>query len=220
MSKVAIPDPTFRLIPTRFPPVQALEGLASPADLELNLELEGWTNDRLVVQRLRRLPRERWVYAAPNASVVMAAFLHGSPHGGRFNGPDLGAWYCSLAETTAIVEVAHHLRREVCRAGMPSITGEYRCYTAELAGAYLDLRGDRASRPELYARRDYGASQRFGEARRAAGDDGIVYDSVRHQGGTNVVAYDPRNVRAVVAASVFAVTAHAGSPRPDIRRLS
>jgi hypothetical protein len=39
--------------------------------------------------------------------------------------------------------------------------------------------------------------------------------------GTNVVAYDLSNVRGnIVVASTLAVTVHARSPRPDVRRLS
>jgi hypothetical protein len=45
------------------------------------MELEGWTNDRLVPERLARLNKSEWVYGIPNASVVMASFLHGGAHG-------------------------------------------------------------------------------------------------------------------------------------------
>ena len=43
---------------------------------------------------------------------------------------------------------------------------------------------------------DYSAGQPFGEDIRRTGD-GIVYDSVRHVGGVNVVAYRPRKIRNV-----------------------
>jgi hypothetical protein len=54
------------------------------------MELVGWTNDRLVADRIARLPQTEWVYGVPNASIVMAAFLHVAPGGMRFNGPELG----------------------------------------------------------------------------------------------------------------------------------
>ena len=56
----------------------------------------------------------------PNASVVMAAFLHASPEGARFTDAALGAWYASLADTTALEEVAHHLRRPIPPANKSS----------------------------------------------------------------------------------------------------
>lgn len=201
----ALPDPAYRLIPSRFPPIQAFEDVASPEDLEAAMELEGWTNDRLVAARLARLPREEWVFGTPNASVVMAAFLHGSVTGSRFSSPDLGAWYAALSLTTAAAEVAHQLRREALNTGRHELRQQFRSYVARLDGDYRDIRGQAAARPDLYAPDDYTASQAFGEAVRAAGGDGIVYDSVRHAGGTCVVAYRPRNLRDVVMASHYEI---------------
>jgi hypothetical protein len=160
------------------------------------MDLEGWTNDRLVAERVARLPRDEWVYGSSNASVVMASFLHAAPQGLRFNGPELGAWYASAVVNTAICEVAHHLRREAFRSGMTEMRGEYRIYSATLGGAFENLRNQQAVRPELYASDDYGASQAFGEGVRATGD-GIVYDSLRHVGGVNVVSYRPRKITKV-----------------------
>ncbi|MFX5684717.1 RES domain-containing protein, partial [Acinetobacter baumannii] len=80
-------------------------------DLAAVMELTGWTNDRLVAERLARLPEAEWVHGRANASVVMAAFLHGAPGGMRCTGPDLGAWYASAELATAVAEVGHHLRR-------------------------------------------------------------------------------------------------------------
>src|SRR5208283_5525705 len=151
MATVAVADPTFRLIPSRFPPIGAFETVSSADDLEAVMELEGWTNDRLVEERLARLPRDEWVYGTSNASIVMASFLHAAPSGLRFSGPELGAWYASEAINTAIIEVSHHLRREAHRSGMPEMRSQYRTYSAMLDGAYEDIRGLQATRPALYA---------------------------------------------------------------------
>ena len=171
------------------------------------MELEGWTNDRLVLERVARLNKTEWVYGVPNASVIMASFLHGGPAGLRFTSVDLNAWYASFTRRTAIAEVAHHLRREAVNIRVPSLTLQYRTYTAKLAGAYQDIRGMAATRPELYKADDYAASQTFGEALRASGGDGILYDSVRHVGGINVVALRPKNVRDVVMGTHYEITA-------------
>ena len=205
MATVAAPDPTFRLIPSRFPPIGAFDTVASAGDLAAVMELEGWTNDRLVRERLARLPRDEWVYGTPNASVVMASFLHAAPSGLRFNGPELGAWYGAETLNTAIFEVSHHLRREARRARMAEIRTQYRTYSATLDGAYEDIRGLGATRPELYAPADYMASQAFGEHIRRTGD-GIVYDSLRHVAGVNVVAYRPRKIRGVTQRDHYELT--------------
>ena len=188
---------TFRAVPSRYPPVQAFETVAASDDLEAVMALEGWTNDRLVHHRLHRLPRDQWVMGRPNASVVMAAFLHASPEGARFNDADLGAWYAGLAETTAIKEVVHHLRREVIRSHRPDIPSHYRLYQARLDGTYVDLQGARATTPALYRPDDYAASQQFGATVRRSARAGIAYDSLRDPTGTNVVAFRPNTVQDV-----------------------
>jgi hypothetical protein len=205
MPAVAIPGNSFRLIPSRFPPINLFETVSSADDLEAVMELEGWTNDRLVAERVARLPRDEWVYGTPNASIVMASFLHAAPSGLRFSGRELGAWYAAMAVNTAIFEVAHHLRREAYRSGASEMRGQYRTYSATLDGFYEDIRGQQSARPDLYDPADYTAGQVFGEAVRRSGD-GIVYDSVRYMGGVNVVAYRPRKIRDIIQCEHYELT--------------
>ena len=215
----AAPTPSYRLIPSRFPPIGLFDTVATPADLEAVMELAGWTNDRLVRERLYRLPQAERVHGRANASIVMASFLHVAPGGSRFNGPELGAWYAAAALRTAAFEVGHHLRREAVATGAATLHRAFRTYRAQLAGRYLDLRGRQALHAELYAPDSYAASQPFGETLRAAGGDGILYDSIRHAGGTNVVAYRPRNVLAVTQAEHWRLTVQAASPAMRLERL-
>lgn len=213
------PRPSLRLIPSRFPPVPLFETVASPADLPAVMELAGWTNDRLVPERLGRLPREDWVHGRPNASVVMAAFMHVSPTGSRFNGPDLGAWYAAADLRTAVAEVGHHLRREAVASRRRELRRTYRSYSARLDGDYLDIRHLRDARQDLYAPDSYAVSQRFGEAVRAAGGDGILFASVRLAGGENVAAYRPRKVQDVTQADHFEIVVQATGRMIDVRKL-
>jgi hypothetical protein len=215
----AAPYPSHRLIPSRFPPIGLFDTVARAADLEAVMELAGWTNDRLVVERMRRLPESEWVFGRPNASIVMAAFLHAASDGSRFNGPELGAWYAAAAVTTAIVEVAHHLRREAAARHLPELRRTFRSYTARLAGRYRDICGRQSELPALYASDDYADGQRFGEALRAAGADGILYDSVRHRGGVNACAYRPSKVLEVTQAAHFDVRVRADSRQIRVREL-
>lgn len=216
----AAPRPSHRLIPSRFPPIGLFDTVATASDLRAVMDLVGWTNDRLVADRIARLPEGEWVYGGPNASVVMAAFLHAAPGGMRFNTGDLGAWYAAAALRTAVAEVGHHLRREAVARGLASLQREYRAYTADLEGSYLDLRGQQAERPDVYASGSYTVSQALGEAVRAQGGAGLLYDSVRHPGGVNVAALRPRNVRVVVQASHYEISVLAAASRIEARRLS
>ena len=184
------------------------------------MELAGWTNDRLVADRLHRLPRDAWVYGRANASIVMAAFLHVAPGGLRFNSAALGAWYAAAERNTAVAEVAHHLRRETLARNLPTARRIYREYTAALEGSYLDIRGQQATRPDAYHPTSYAASQVFGETVRASGTAGILFDSLRHAGGLCVVAYRPRYITAVVQAGHFEITVQAAVPGIEVRALS
>ena len=206
--RCSAPAPTFRFIPSRFPPIPLFDTVATAADVYAVMDLEGWTNDRIVSERLARLPKTEWVYGVSNASIVMAAFLHSPILGARFNGPDLGAWYGAASERTSVAEVAHHLRLEAMARGHAETRRTFRSYTATLLGDdYADLRGCHHSRPELYSSGSYSESMKFGEQIRAAGQSGIVYDSVRHIGGTNIVVHRPRNVTVVTQASHYDILA-------------
>jgi hypothetical protein len=214
------PQPFCRLIPSRFPPVGLFDTVATAADMEAAMELAGWTNDRLVAERIARLPPEEWVYGRANASIVMAAFLHASPTGARFNGPDLGAWYAAADVRTSAAEVGHHLRREAAARHVPKLSRVYRAYSARLDGDHVDIRGLKTEMPELCLPSSYAASQSFGEARRKAGDIGILYDSVRLMGGINSVTYRPGHIVDMSQADHFDITVDAGAKRIDIRRLA
>ncbi|TAW62313.1 RES family NAD+ phosphorylase [Rhizobium ruizarguesonis] len=214
------PRPSYRLIPSQFPPIGLFETVTRAADLEAVMELVGWTNDRLVADRIQRLPKDQWVYGIANASIVMAAFLHVAPGGMRFNGPDLGAWYAADNLKTAAAEVGHHLRREALARGVAKMVRTYRSYSANLIGDYLDIRGEERLRADVYDGTSYAASQVLGEEVRSSGGAGILYDSVRLKGGVAIVAHRPRNIQGVVQADHFEITVSATDRRIDVRKLA
>ncbi|MBY5879406.1 RES domain-containing protein (plasmid) [Rhizobium ruizarguesonis] len=214
------PRPSHRLIPSQFPPIGLFETVTRSADLEAVMELVGWTNDRLVADRIQRLPEDQWVYGVANASIVMAAFLHVAPGGMRFNGPDLGAWYAADNLKTAAAEVGHHLRREAVARRVATMARTYRSYSATLIGDYLDIRGEQMLRPDVYDGTTYAASQVLGEEVRSSGGAGILYDSVRLRNGVAIVAHRPRNIQGVVQADHFEITVSATDPRIDVRKLA
>ncbi|OYX04181.1 MAG: hypothetical protein B7Z15_17795 [Rhizobiales bacterium 32-66-8] len=218
MADVAAPVPAHRLIPSQFPPLGLFDTVARAADLAAVMDLAGWTNDRLVAERVARLPRSEWVFGRANASIVMAAFLHAPPAGARFSGPDLGAWYAAARIETAIAEVAHHLRREAFARRLPGASRRFRAYGCRLAGAYRDIRGvDDAG---LYDGISYAESQIFGEGLRAAGADGLIYDSLRHRGGVAICAYRPSKVLDVVQAEHVDIAVETASPTIWVTRLA
>ena len=186
----------YRIIPSRFPPIDLFERVAAPEDLAAIHELESLTNDRLRDQRGEiRLVRPEDAVVGPGAGYIMAAFTHPSPAGARFSDSHLGAYYAARTLATSIAETKHH-REEFMRATHePPMELDMRVLEAELDARLHDIRGLRPDLPDIYDPDDYSRSQRFGLRLRAAGSDGIAYDSVRHDGGECVVIFRPRRLR-------------------------
>jgi hypothetical protein len=214
----AAPRPAHRVIPSQFPPIPVFDTVSTAADLKTAMDLEGWTNDRLVEARLNRLDQADWVYGIPNSSIVMAAFLHISPTGMRFNSGELGGWYAAGHIDTAISEVAHHLRRECADRNKAELTRTYRAYSCSVAGDYVDIRGEHATSPGLYADDSYAWSQPFGEGVRTQKHNGILFDSLRHDGGENVVVYRPKLISDITQADHFDIRVEIGSQKVGVAR--
>lgn len=213
---------THRLIASRYPTVGVFDTVAAPEDLEAALLIETLTNDRVAatLDRLHRLDRREWVLDQPGATLVMAAFCHTAPGGGRFNTDALGAWYCATEIETAIAEtVCHHTRRLAHSAAGFRQTIQMRELLSTPAGAFHDLHGLQAQRPELYDPDSYAASQRFGEDLRRSGADGIIYDSVRRNGGTNLVVFRPSLLPPVLQGDHYDYR-WTGTPIPTVVKLT
>jgi RES domain len=211
---------TNRLVPSRYPSVGLFDRVASADDLELVMELESWTNDRLSGELgvLHTIPRDEWVLGVPMASVIMAAFCHPHPGGTRFSGPDRGVWYAARALDTSIAESAYHRWRELQEIGVADARVQARLYRADFDAAFDDIRHARAYKL-LLDPVSYQASQEFAAGVLRAGSNGVVYPSVRHAGGECIACFRPRLVRNVRAAAHYEFE-WAGSPVPRVRRLS
>ena len=210
-----------RLVPSRFPPIGVFERVASPTDALAAMELESLTNDRvrIAIERSAIMRDDEWVVGVPGATLVMAAFLHAAPEGGRFNGPQLGAWYAARDLQTAISEtIYHHTKRLTASAMGFDATITMRELVTTLDARLIDLRGRQSEFVALYDPDDYTASQKFGEARREAGDIGIVWNSVRRSDGECVVIYRPRLLLPVTQGRHLEYRWH-GSPVPEVLRL-
>lgn len=186
-------QPCFRVVPSRFPPIDLFERVADPADLEAVFALEALTDDRVrdAVGELSRVPPEERV-TGPGAGYVMAPFTHVPPGGGRFSDGTFGAYYAARTRETAVVETSYHRARFLAATREPPMELDMRVLVATLDAALHDVRGRGATLPALYDPDDYGASQAFARAVRGAGSQGVAYDSVRHAGGECVAVFRPR----------------------------
>jgi hypothetical protein len=150
----------------------------------------------------------------------MAAFLHPAPGGGRFNTDALGAWYCAAELETAIAEtVYHHTRRLAHSSGGFRHVIQMRQLISDIEAELHDLRPLRAHRPELYDAYSYGASQPFGEGLRRAGSNGLLFESVRRAGGTNLAVFRPPLLPPVLQGDHFDYR-WTGQPVPTVVKLT
>jgi hypothetical protein len=210
-----------RLIPSRYPSVGLFDRLASPEDFEALVELEAWTNDRLSTQLglLHAVPREEWAIGQPMASVVMAAFCHPRPGGARFSPSTRGAWYAARSLETALTESIYHRTRELSEVGHFDTRMQMRLYQADVSATFHDIRTRRAAFAACYSPDSYVASQSFAAHLLSAGSNGLVYQSVRHQGGECIACFRPRLVSRVRVAAHYEFQWD-GAAVPQVRKIS
>ena len=198
LDQVTIKQALSRLVPSRFPTVGVFDELAdSEEELRILFNLEMLTNERInaPIGRLEQLP-EGSVVTGESAHQIMAAWVHCHDDGGRFNDGLLGAWYGSLDVETAIDETVFHLnkRLSLSESGFPQQI-QMRELRTTLSAPVSDICGQQNKFATLYNPESYTSSQSFARGLRwpynIPGIDGIQYDSVRSEGGTNVCVFRP-----------------------------
>jgi hypothetical protein len=183
--------------------------------------LEGATNDRLLGEAglLPGITVRELVFGVPNAHVVNAAFTHANPWGNRFNGPERGAWYAGFSRRTAEVEVAFHRAVELREVRwMEKEVFTYVDFLADFRGEFHDLRGARAFKNYLNPV-SYKASQRLARELLEKGSAGVIYPSVRHEGGVCLGCFRPALVGNVRKGEKISVSFENAFAKPVIERI-
>ena len=152
------------------------------------------------------------------ASVIMAAFCHPRPGGGRFNGPDRGAWYAARSLESALAEVAYHRTVELAEVGVFETRLEMRLYLADFHAGFHDVRANLPENEPLHDPVSYSASQALARELLAAGSNGVIYRSVRHAGGECIACFRPALVENVRANGHYEYRWE-GTRTPVVRRL-
>lgn len=219
VATLAVPR-TVRLVSTARlrPPV--LEALVdSDRELRELAEIEGATSSRLQAETtgISGLAANELVYDVPHASFINASFAYAKPRGpNRFNGETRGAWYAALAVETCLAEITFHMTDFLAKAGDFRATVDYAEMVCSVSGEFLDLRAVQAH-PALSPdkARGYPEGNRLALEARGAGLNGIVYPSVRHQGGTCFAILRPAAVQSVRQGDVWRIT-WAGKAEPEV----
>lgn len=181
-----------RIIPSVYPPVGLFDDVADPNDLEAVFAVEGMTNPRIrqEIGELHLVPTKDRI-SGLGTTPIMAAFTHPNPDGSRFSPGGYGVYYAGRNANTAISETCYQRERLMRYQDIGPQDIQMRAYVGEIEAEFIDLRGMRDQRPELYDANRYDASQSFGEKHRSSGHWGIVYDSVRHPEGECVAVFRP-----------------------------
>ena len=201
---------THRLVASRHLPGgdSVLVAIAeNDADLQALFELDLATNDRLAAehQLLPGIGVEELVFAVPHSAVVNAAFCHAHPLGGRFNGPDRGAWYAGFELATSQAEVAFHKSVQLAEIGRFDDSVTFDDYLADFSASLHDLRRARGFRKCLDPH-SYVESQSLAERLLDEGALGVVYPSVRHEGGICIACFRPALMTNVRRAKTYRFT--------------
>ena len=214
---------TIRLVSSARLREAVLAPLADTADEEALLaEIEGATSSRLIAEErgLAGLGADELVHGVPHARFINASFAYAKPRqASRFNPPERGAWYAALEVDTCIAEVGFHLTRALADAGTFDAVVEYGEMIASMSGVFVDLRtdpGHPALDPDISA--GYPAGIALAARARAEGHNGIIYPSVRHEGGTCIAALWPNVVQSVVQGAMYRLT-WAGGPAYVVEAL-
>lgn len=189
--------PCYRVIPSRFPPVDLFERVADPADLEAVFAIEALTNVRIREQvgELALVdPADR--VTGPGATWIMAPFTHVAGPGGRFSTATFGAWYAAHTLHTAVAETKYHRARFLAATSEPPIELDMRVLQANVAAELHDVRGLADVYPAIYDPDDYTASRELAVRLRAEGSWGLVFDSVRDPEGECVAVLRPPAISA------------------------
>lgn len=183
----------YRLVPSRYPPIDLFERIAKPEDWDALIELESLTNPRLRESAgvISLVPKARRVTGA-GASIVMAPFTHASPlRKTRFSDGTYGVYYAARLFETALREVAFHMQLFYAATNDPPLQASYRTYKGKIDKTMHDIRGGTWSHLLGPDPKTYDKPQAFARALRQAGSNGIVYPSVRHAEGECIAAFWP-----------------------------
>lgn len=192
-----------RLVPSHFPPIDLFEHVSNPDDLELIFAIESLTNDRLKDEtgNLALIaPQDR--ISGVGSTPIMAAFTHISTlKPTRFtDNSQYGVYYGANDLDTAFAETIHHREKFYGSTKEPDTDITMRDYISKVAFELHDITSVEFS---FLHGEDYLPSQAFAKKMRKDDSNGLVYNSVRNDGGQCVAIFKPKAVTIPIQGSHY-----------------
>ena len=213
---------TCRLIPSRFADAEdsVLAPLADSREILSDLfDLDNATNERLRGEYggLPGIGVDELVFGVPNFRIINAAYTYPRPEGSRFNDGERGAWYCAFEVETSLAEITFHKTVEYTEIDRFDDSVTYQTLLADFNSTYHDIRGIDAFSGCLDPA-SYIESQKLATDLLDSGSMGVIYPSVRHQGGVCLACFRPALVGNVRKGQAYRLT-WSGSPTPVIEPI-
>ncbi|MDX1921080.1 MAG: RES family NAD+ phosphorylase [Candidatus Caenarcaniphilales bacterium] len=184
---------SWRIISTRYPPINIYESVADQNELEAIKIVESFTSPRIndLIHKIEVLPEEERIYGIQGADIIMASYCYSSD--GRFSKEnDLKAIYVAKKVETAIEETKYHTAKRFLNARIQEAEEDVRILSLTLDGELADIRNLQSKHSDLYNPDSYIASQAYAEYLRKLNYDGILYSSVRDIEGECAAVFRPK----------------------------
>lgn len=179
----------YRIIPSKFPPIDFFEGMVDPALMDELFYIESLTNDRLRQEagEISLVPTEDRI-SGPGSTPIMAAFTHIGCES-RFSDGSFGIYYAANSQETAIAETSYHRAKFLSDTNEDPGEIDMRVYIGEVVKPMHDIRT--SAYDFLHNPDDWKTSQAFGMEMKQNHCWGLVYRSVRHSEGECIAALRP-----------------------------
>ena len=176
----------WRIIPSRFPPVDIYRRIAPPDDWPAIIEIETLTNPRVrELQEDLGLIRPEDKVGGARQNWNMAPFTYPDPEGSRFSDGSFGVSVQTEEFATALCELIRRREAFLHRTKEGPIRLDMRVLKTSLAGEFDDARNWKGVK-------DLEKCRELGAQRRSAGSNGILYYSDARPVGECIAVLRPR----------------------------
>jgi RES domain. len=176
---------SWRIIPSRNPPVDLYRRVAPPEDWRSVINIEVLTNPRLrEMKEGLGLVRPEDLKGGVTQNWILAPFTYLNPEGGRFSDGTFGSCFLAKDLSTALLESIRLRERFLSVTGQGPISLDMRVIITDVCGEFeIDLPSDKFS--------DERARKEYWKERRQSGCNGVYFRAVDLHSDECVEAFRP-----------------------------